>query len=81
MVKKSFVPGLSVIKVFKKMLFKLLYSEAYRAPGTQNIDLNFPLAPEYRCLDHHGKWLLRSHINLLKNKPSFEFFPAYKAKI
>lgn len=43
----SFVPRLSVIKVFEKMHFKLLYSEAYRAPGTQNIDLNPAIAPEH----------------------------------
>ncbi len=43
----SFVPRLSVTKVLDKMHFKLLYSEAYRAPGTENIDINPEIAPEH----------------------------------
>jgi len=42
----SFVPRISVVKVFEKMHFKLLYSEAYRAPNTENIDLNPDIGPE-----------------------------------
>ncbi|MDQ3050456.1 MAG: TonB-dependent receptor plug domain-containing protein [Bacteroidota bacterium] len=43
----SFVPRLSFTRAFEKMHFKLLYSEAYRAPNTQNIDLNPDIEPEH----------------------------------
>jgi hypothetical protein len=43
----AFVPRISLTKVFDRMHFKLLYSEAYRAPNTQNIDLNPDIEPEH----------------------------------
>ncbi len=43
----SFVPRLSFTRAFDKMHFKLLYSEAYKAPNTQNIDLNPDIEPEH----------------------------------
>ncbi|MBL0339808.1 MAG: TonB-dependent receptor plug domain-containing protein [Bacteroidetes bacterium] len=42
----SFVPRISITNVIKKVHFKLLYSQAYRSPNTQNIDLNPDIKPE-----------------------------------
>ncbi len=42
----SFVPRLSITRVINRVHFKLLYSEAYRTPNTQNMDLNPSIQPE-----------------------------------
>jgi outer membrane cobalamin receptor len=42
----SFVPRISITKVINRVHFKLLYSQAYRAPNTQNMDLNPDIQPE-----------------------------------
>jgi outer membrane receptor protein involved in Fe transport len=42
----SFVPRLSVTKTFGKAHIKILYSKAFRAPNTENIDLNNAIKPE-----------------------------------
>lgn len=44
----SFAPRLALTKVLGKSHFKLLFSQAYRSPGIENIDLNAGLnPPEY----------------------------------
>lgn len=42
----SFVPRISITRVINRVHFKLLYSQAYRAPNTQNMDLNPAIQPE-----------------------------------
>jgi len=42
----SFVPRISITRVINRVHFKLLYSQAYRTPNTQNIDLNPAIQPE-----------------------------------
>jgi outer membrane receptor for ferrienterochelin and colicin len=42
----SFVPRIGITKVINKLHFKLLFSKAFRAPNTQNIDLNPEIKPE-----------------------------------
>jgi outer membrane cobalamin receptor len=43
----SFVPRISVTKAVKKFHCKLLYSQAYRAPNTENINLQPNIIPEH----------------------------------
>ncbi|HMT28310.1 MAG TPA: TonB-dependent receptor plug domain-containing protein [Bacteroidia bacterium] len=42
----SFVPRIAITKVIDRVHFKALYSQAYRSPNTQNIDLNPDIQPE-----------------------------------
>ncbi|MBL0339963.1 MAG: TonB-dependent receptor [Bacteroidetes bacterium] len=42
----SFVPRIVITKVIDRVHFKALYSQAYRSPNTQNIDLNPDIQPE-----------------------------------
>lgn len=42
----SFVPRISITRVINRVHLKLLYSQAYRSPNTQNMDLNPEIQPE-----------------------------------
>ncbi|MEO5572532.1 MAG: TonB-dependent receptor plug domain-containing protein [Bacteroidia bacterium] len=42
----SFVPRFGITKALNKFHFKLLFSKAFRAPNTENIDLNPLIKPE-----------------------------------
>lgn len=42
----SFVPRVGLTKVIDKLHFKLLYSEAFKAPGIENINLSPDVEPE-----------------------------------
>lgn len=42
----SFVPRVAVNKVVKKIHFKVLASQAFRAPGVENININSNIKPE-----------------------------------
>lgn len=42
----SFVPRLGITKVIKKAHFKILFSRAFRAPSTENMDLSPAIKPE-----------------------------------
>ncbi|HKR03512.1 MAG TPA: TonB-dependent receptor plug domain-containing protein [Bacteroidia bacterium] len=42
----SFVPRIGITKTINKLHIKLLFSKAFRAPNTQNIDLNSEIKPE-----------------------------------
>lgn len=43
----SFVPRIGITREFNKFHLKALYSRAFRAPSTQNIDLSTNIQPEY----------------------------------
>lgn len=42
----AFVPRIAIMKNIKRFNLKLLYNRAFRAPGIENIDLNYYLNPQ-----------------------------------
>lgn len=44
----AFAPRIGLTKVFDKLHLKFLYSQAYRSPGIENIDLNAYLNPDLK---------------------------------
>jgi len=67
-VKGSFVPRAGLTSVLGRLNLKLLYSEAYRAPGIENINVNPAIRPERtRIAEAEVGVQLGGHVALLAN--------------
>jgi len=64
----SFVPRVGITKVAGRLHFKLLYSQAFRAPAIENLNLNPDVRPERtNVAEAEVGWQLGGHVALVAN--------------